>query len=47
MVRVVAQAILSAAGVVVAFFVSEDTIAYGVYQLVVSLIMIALAAVLV
>ncbi|MBN9047406.1 MAG: hypothetical protein J0H18_17330 [Rhizobiales bacterium] len=47
MVRIIAQAILSAAGVIVAFFVSRDEANYPVYQMVVSLLMLIVAAVLV
>ncbi|WP_164865575.1 hypothetical protein [Agrobacterium sp. CNPSo 2736] len=47
MIRIIAQAILSAAGVIVAFFIPKDDFSYPIYQLVVSLLMIALAAVLV
>jgi hypothetical protein len=47
MVRIVAQAILSAAGVIVAFFVSENDIGYPIYQMIVSLLLIVVAALLV
>ncbi|MFB9947945.1 hypothetical protein ACFFP0_03745 [Rhizobium puerariae] len=47
MLRILAQAILSAAGVIVAFFVSEGDVSYPVYQMVVSLVLIVIAALLV
>ncbi|WP_454855110.1 hypothetical protein [Rhizobium binxianense] len=47
MIRIVVQAILSAAGVIVALFVSERDAGFPVYQMVVSLLMIVVAALLV
>ncbi|HHV69197.1 MULTISPECIES: hypothetical protein [Brucella/Ochrobactrum group] len=47
MVRIIAQVILSAAGVIVAFFVSRDEANYPVYQMAVSLLMLVIAALLV
>ena len=47
MVRTIAQAILSAAGVFVAGFIPKDDIGYPVYQLLVSLLMIVAAAIVV
>ncbi|TCO07375.1 hypothetical protein EV666_1331 [Camelimonas lactis] len=47
MVRILAQAILSAAGVVVALFVSRDAVGFPVYQMVGALFLIAALAVIV
>ncbi|UVV70936.1 hypothetical protein [Brucella anthropi] len=47
MVRIIAQVILSAAGVIVAFFVLRDEANYPVYQMAVSLLMLVIAALLV
>ncbi|MFN3320059.1 MAG: hypothetical protein ACK43M_15025 [Allorhizobium sp.] len=47
MVRIIAQAILSAAGVIVALFIPKDEIGYPIYQLIVSLLMIVAAAIIV
>ena len=47
MVRILAQVILSAAGVIVAIFVSRDEVGFPVYQLVVSLLLIAVSGVIV
>jgi len=44
---IIAQAILSAAGVFVALFVTRDTPGFPVYQFVVSLIFLAVAAAIV
>lgn len=47
MLRILAQAILSAAGVVAAFFVTREDAAFPIYQLAVTLVAIALVAVVV
>ncbi|KAB2761292.1 hypothetical protein F9K97_21605 [Brucella anthropi] len=47
MVRILAQAILSAAGVVVALFVSRDAVGFPVYEMVGTLLLIAALAVIV
>lgn len=47
MLRIISQAILSAAGVIGAFFVARDTAGFAVYQMVISLVLIVIAAVVV
>ena len=47
MVRILAQAILSAAGVVVALFVSRDAVGFPDYEMVGTLLLIAALAVIV